>query len=105
MKPRWGIGILLVGVLFFGTGASTEGIRQAREWQQAADLATANGQPEEAYYFYKRLADTFPGTPHGRVGAKRAQAVRCQLLWPDRSPASENPCSLVGEFVDFLVWP
>ncbi len=105
MRSRWGTAVLLTGILFFGTGASVEGIRQARQWKLAAEVAEANGQLVEAHIFYRRLAETFPKTPHGRLGACRAKSVNERLLWPERSPAAETPSGWLGELIDLVTWP
>lgn len=105
MRTQWMTGILLMGALVFCTGASVDGIRQAREWQWAGDLAVANGHPVEAYYFYQKIADTFPGTPHGRRAEKWTKTMNTRALRPVRSPASEDPGSWVEEVLDFVSWP
>ena len=105
MRARWMTGIGLAGILLFCTGASVEGVRQVREWQWAGDLALANGQPMEAYAFYRKIAETFPETSDGRWAGKRARALIGRISKPTRSPASEDPCVWVEELVDFFVWP
>lgn len=96
---------LLLGALALGTGASPEGVQQARDWQNAADVARAGEMWDAAYQFYAQVAETFPDTRHGRVAARRARQMRAQMLAPDRSPASEDPVLWVGEIIDFVVWP
>lgn len=96
---------LLLGVFALGTGASTEGVQQAREWQQAGDVARAGKMWDAAHQFYSRIAETFPDTRHGRVAARRARQMRANLLAPDRSPASADPMSWLGEVIDFVIWP
>lgn len=98
----WG---LLLGVLALGMGASPEGIQRAREWQHAGDIARARQQWDAAYIFYARVAETFPDTRHGRVAARRVRQMRAQMVAPDRSPASDDPLSWMGELLDFLLWP
>ena len=105
MRTQWMTGILLMGALLFCTGASVDGIRQAKEWQWAGDLALANGQPVDAYYFYRKVADTFPGTPHGRRAEKWSETLHTRLLKPVRSPASEDLVSWGEEALDFVIWP
>ena len=105
MRSGWLTGFCLMGVALVGTGASLDGIEQARRWQYQADLALAVGQREVAYSYYQRIAEVFPDTEHGRLAARRARALRRGLLWPDRSPTSEDPGSWFAEWVDFLVWP
>ncbi len=96
---------LLLGALALGTGASTEGVQQARDWQYQADVARAGKMWDAAYQFYARIAETFPDTRHGRVAARRARQMRAQMVAGDRPPSSEDPVSFIGEIVDFVVWP
>ncbi len=97
---------LLAGVLIFGTGAApTEGVRAADRLQREADIARSGGQWDIAAPRYMRLAELFPGMPHGRLGASRAREMRAWALQPDRSPASEDPVSWIYELADFFTWP
>ena len=96
---------LLLGVFALGTGASTEGIKQAQDWQYYGDVARAGKLWGPAYAFYTKIAETFPDTRHGRVAARRARQMRANMLVPDRSPASEDPMSWLGEVFDFVIWP
>ena len=96
---------LLLGVFALGTGASTEGVQQARHWQYYADVARAGKLWGPAYAFYSKVAEIFPNTRHGRIAARRARQMRAQMLAADRSPASEDPMSWLGEVIDFVVWP
>lgn len=105
MRSRWITWGLLLGVFALGTGASVDGVQQAREWQHAGDIARAKQQWDAAHVFYSKVAETFPDTQHGRVAARRVRQMRAQMVAPDRSPASEDPLSWVGEFLDFLLWP
>ena len=105
MRSRWMMLGGLMGICLFGTGASVEGIREARDWQRVADMALIGDRSEEAYCFYARIAETFPGTPHGRAAAKWAKGAKSQLLWPAHSPSRENLCSWTNELIDFFTWP
>jgi len=97
---------LLAGVLIFGTGAApAEGVREADRLQREADVARSGGQWDIAYPRYMRMAELFPGTPHGRLGAARARKMRAAALNPDRSAASDDPVSWTYELVDFFTWP
>ncbi len=96
--------MLLMGALIFCTGASVNGIRQARDWKWYGDVALANGQPVEAYYFYRKMASTFHGTPYARQAKRWTRPLNKQLLNPARSPA-KDPHPWTGELVDFLTWP
>ena len=109
--------ILLLGILFLGTGASTEApqggtfpdknfmeaIQQAQEWKHAGDMAVANQQPLVAYGFYAKLASVFPATHYGRWAAKRVHRLQAHLKRPARSPGVEEP--LIAEFFDMVTWP
>ena len=97
--------LLLMGALVFCTGASVSGVRQARDWQYAGDLALATGRPVEAYFFHSKVAETFPGTPHARRAEKWTRTLNARLVRPVRSPASEDAGTWVEEFFDFLIWP
>lgn len=105
MRSRRGTAVLLAGIWAFGTGASVDGVRDARRWQHAADLAAAIGDPEIAYAFYEKTARTFPDTRHGQLAASRGRAMKGRLKAPARSPASEGADFWVGELFDFLTWP
>ena len=96
---------LLAGVLVLGTGASTQGVRQAERWQREADLARAGGLWDVAYERYRDIAEVFPGTPHGRMAAARAQWMQGWGVSPDRSAASEDPLALTCELFDLVTWP
>ena len=97
---------LLAGVVMAGTGAApSEGVRQADRWQREADLSRAQGQWDIAYDRYATTAETFPGTPHGKVGADRAAWMKSWGLQPDRSSASDDPISWLTELLDFFTWP
>ena len=115
---RW---MLLGGIALLGNGAApstargappqkeahvpTDGIREAREMQLAADLSAANNQPLEAYLYYWRVATFFPGTPHGRYAACRFKKMTAVLAKPAKSPGEETPCRWGKELWDLLVWP
>ncbi len=101
---RW-VWMGLAAVLMLGTGASTEGVQQARLWQWEGDVALAGQQWDVAYSSYMKIATAFPDTRHGRRAAARARSIRARMLSPDRSPASENPFSWIGELIDFVTWP
>lgn len=106
MRSDWLKIGLLAGVMMVGMGAaSSEGVRQADRWQREADVARSGGQWDIAYNRYAATAETFPGTPHGKVGADRAAWMKGWGLQPDRSPASEDPVSWLTELFDFLTWP
>lgn len=102
MKPRWIVGMLLAGIWTFGVGASVDGVREAREWQRAGDVARLFGQDAVAYHFYDKVATTFPGTVHGRFCAKRARAMWKHLRAPDRTSALGD--STIVEAIDFFNW-
>ena len=51
------------------------------------------------------LADLFPGTPHGRLGAARARRLQDWAMAPNRASASDNPVSWTVEAFDFFTWP
>ena len=112
------VGGWLAAVLVFGTGASVEGpaikevpsnrldgIRQAREWQYAGDIAMAQKQPLVAHLFYEKVVKAFPGTPHGRLAEQRLQEIRETLREPETSPAQEPPGTWKKELKGFLTWP
>ena len=103
-SQRW-TAVLLAGIWTLGTGASVDGVREARRLQHAADLAAAIQDPEIAYTFYEKAALAFPDTRHGQLAASRGQAMKGILKAPARSPTSEDPASWVGELFDFLTWP
>ncbi|MBI3323350.1 MAG: hypothetical protein HYZ95_02675 [Candidatus Omnitrophica bacterium] len=105
MRSRWITWGLLMGVFALGTGASTEGIQQAQDWQHAGDIARAREQWDAAYIFYAKVAEVFPDTAHGRVAARRVRQMRAQMVSPARSPGSDDPLAWIGELVDFLLWP
>ena len=97
---------LLAGVLVLGTGAApTGGVREADRLQREADVARSGRQWDIAAPRYTNLAEFFPETPHGRVGASRAHEMRAWAREPDRSPASEDPVSWTYEVLDFFTWP
>ena len=83
----------------------TNGIRMARQWQLAADIAYAHGRWEEAFHFYEKIALTFPGTRHGRFAAERMERIAAQLASPQRPPDSEDADSWIAELWSFLTWP
>lgn len=95
----------LAMVMMLATGASTAGVNQARDWQRQADVASAVRQWDVAYAAYLKIAETFPGTTHGRAAAARARKIRAAMLSPARPSASDDPGSWIIELVDFLVWP
>lgn len=105
MRSRWMNGALLVGVLTFATGAAVDGIREAREWQYAGDIATALDQPLVASVFYEKVAKTFPNTTHGRLAQERLREIRALLREPAVSPVQEPPGTWKKELRDFLTWP
>jgi len=96
---------MLLAILFLGTGASLEGIREAREWEHAGDVAMAGELLPEAYHYYRKVAVTFPETRLGHRALAWAEYTRSRLTKPSRSPNSENPSSWLGEVVDFFTWP
>jgi hypothetical protein len=97
--------MLLVGALTFATGASIDGIRQAREWQYAGDIAMALDQPLVAHVFYEKVAKTFPNTTHGQLAQERLREIRALLREPAVSPAHEPPGTWEKDLTDFLTWP
>lgn len=102
MRSRWIVGMLLAGIWAFGMGASVDGVREAREWQHAGDVAHLFGQDVAAYHFYDKVATTFPGTIHGRFCAKRARATWKRLRRPDRTSALGY--NTLVEAIDFFNW-
>lgn len=106
MRPRGLSKVLLAGLVMLGTGAaSSDAVREAERWQHEADIARAGNFWHIAYQRYAQTAETFPGTPHGNTGAKRANQMRHWGVAPDRSSASEDPASWLTELFDFLTWP
>lgn len=105
MRSSWLRGLWLAGVMLFGTGASVEGVKEARHWQFEGDIARAHGQWEMAYLGYAKIAETFPGTPHGERAAKRARTIANRMRGPARSLADEDPAAWLWEFFDFVLWP
>ena len=105
MRSRWISGVLLVGVFTFATGATMDGIREAREWQYAGDIAMAKNQPLVASIFYEKVAKIFPNTAHGRLAQERLSQIRALLREPAVSPAHEPPGTWEKELTDFLTWP
>ena len=105
MRSNWLRIALLGGVLALGTGASPAGVRQADRWHREADLARAHGQWDIAYDRYFKLAQVFPGTPHGRMAVGPARRMQEWGLTPHRSPASDDPVSWICEAFDFVTWP
>ncbi|MBI3318419.1 MAG: hypothetical protein HYZ90_04620 [Candidatus Omnitrophica bacterium] len=105
MRSRWMRGLLLAGALMLGTGASADGMREAREWTYAADLALICRQPVVSYSYYRLVADTFPETRYGRYAAKRARWLGAKLQRRPRSPETEGPGSFIEEAIDFVTWP
>lgn len=95
----------LAGLLLLGTGASPKGVRQAERWQWEADIARAFGQWDVAYDRSAKTGVLFPGTPHGRIAAGRAERARELGVNPNRSPASDDPVSWTNEIFDFVTWP
>ena len=105
MRSRWVTLCLLMGAFALGTGASTEAVQQARDWQYNAEIARAGKLWGPAYAFYAKIAETFPDTRYGWVAARRARQMRARMLAVDRAPASEDPISWLEEAIDFVVWP
>ena len=95
----------LAGLLLLGTGASSQGVRQAERWQWEADLARVFGQWDVAYDRSAKTAAVFPRTPHGRIAVGRAERARELGVNPNRSPASDDPISWLNEICDFVTWP
>lgn len=96
---------LLAAVLLLGTGASPDGVRQADRWSHKAQMAHATGQWDVAYDYYMKVAETFPGTPHGRLALRMARHMQDWAISPARSPADEDPVSLTCELFDLVTWP
>ena len=106
MQAQWMRFGLLAAVLMLATGAvSTKGVEQADQWQREADMARNFQQWPIGYQRYSALADVFPGTRHGRIGAVRARQMQDWGLSPDRSSASDDPVSWAVELFDFVTWP
>ena len=115
MRLRYAMLSFFVGILVFaasatageiettpgGVGESVAGIRQAEEWRRAADLALENKQWLVAYSFYRKNAETFPGTRHACLAACRADYSRYFLHHPGRVPSGED---WLREAYDFLTW-
>ena len=95
----------LAGMLILGTGAATQGIRQAEQWHREAEVARAVEQWDIVYDRAFVSAQAFPGTPHGRLGVTEAREARDRMINPDRSPASDDPVSWTHEALDFFTWP
>ena len=102
MRSRRLGGWMLIAVWFFATGASVDGVREAREWQHAGDVARLFEQDAVAHQFYSKTAETFPGTTHGRYCRKRARSMWGKLRKIDRTSALGD-CT-VAEMIDFLTW-
>lgn len=110
MRSRW-IAAVFTGLLFFvgmavfspSLSADVEGVREAREWLYAGDMARTFRQPVVAYQMYETVADTFPETIHGKVAAKRARAMRATLRRPLRPPTSDD--GALVELIDLFLWP
>ena len=105
MNARIGIWGMLLAIVMLGTGASTEGVRQVRDWQHVGDLAMAGELLPETYSFYAKVAKTVPETKLGYRSQKRALWAKARLIKPSRSPDSENLCTWLGEAIDFVTWP
>ena len=105
MRAKWATWGLLLGLVTLGTGASAEGVQQARFWLRAGDIARSGGQWHVAYQYYNQAAETFPDTQHGKLANRRAYRMQRYLLAPDRAPFKEDPGSHIEEFLDFLIWP
>jgi hypothetical protein len=88
-----------------GPADRVKGMVRARDWQHAGDLALANDQPLLAHLFYKKILETFPGTPHARYAARRLKVTSAVLRKPARSSAVEDLGPWVGEFMDLVTWP
>ncbi len=97
--------VLLGALLVLGIGASPQGVRQAERWQREADLARTFGQWDVAYDRCFKLAEIFPGTPHGRLALRMAHHMQDWGLSPHRSPASDDPVSWTCEALDLVTWP
>ncbi len=76
-------------------------VEQAERWKFAGDLALVQGQPVVAYPFYDKLARTFPGTPHGRVAARRGNYALYRLRHAGDYPPEEDD---LRELYDLLTW-
>lgn len=105
MRSTWMTLACLAGVVIFATGASVEGVQEARRLQRYGDIPTALGQPDAATVYYRRIAEVFPDSPHGRYAASRSRRMRSTLLRPQRGPGEESGAAWVGELIDFLTWP
>lgn len=107
MRFKWMMSVLLLGLWVLGSGASgeVESVQRAGEWKHQGDVARASKQWDAAYLSYARVAFTFPGTRHGRVGGRLARMSGAILLRPKRSSSEETPLSWVEEIIDFLTWP
>ncbi len=105
MRSTWMTWASLLGLVIFATGASVEGLQEARRWQRYGDIPTALGQWDAAYVYYRRIAELFPDTARGRYAASRSRRMRSKLLRPERGPGEESGAAWVGEFIDFLTWP
>ncbi len=103
MRSPWITLGLLLGMVMLATGASMDGVREARDWQYAADVAAAMGQPMVAYRFYEKSARVFAGTPHGEWAAQQAMKMKEILEQPAVSPGEDEPWTV--EFLDHFSWP
>lgn len=112
-KRLWmaiGLFILAAGAMEAGAdelfmGNLADGVRQARYWQHAGDVAWNRGELEIAYTFYKKVADIFPETPHGRYAQLRMRMVEERLEQPQESPAEESWDTWKREVYEMFVWP
>ena len=86
-------------------GSLVDGVRQARAWQHAGDVALANGELEAAHLFYQKVARIFPGTPHGRLAQTQLKMLEVRLGEPQESPALESWETCKKEIIEFFTWP
>lgn len=105
MRSIWMTWASLLGLVIFATGASVEGVQEARRWQRYADNPIALEQWDASYVYYRRIAEVFPDTTHGRYAASRSRRMRGILLRPQRGSGEETGAAWMGEFIDFLTWP
>lgn len=86
-------------------GDTVAGVRQARDWQHAGDIALAKGDLEIAYTFYQKVAEVFPRTPHGRMAQLQMAMLTDKLRQAQESPAEESWETWGKEIKEFFTWP
>jgi len=95
----------LIGLLVLGTGASSNGARQAEQWHRESEIARTFGQWDIVYNRSLQAIQIFPGMPHARLAARLALQARDRMVHPGRASASDDPVSWTNEILDFFTWP